>query len=229
VAHADDPQELSVPTFGCSGSLIPDRRPPARLAKPKYDGLPRYRLLSQTIRSTIFSCGRFPAALRRGDFTESLIDEAVTLGIPLLDKSDEEIVSGGKSIARKLIRREKDERRWVEVIGGKKVRRSKAVLRITHPVQRADEDGKVEWVSPVDKLPSGFDGRPLGLTAANINEVEARLVEHLDGQRQILTVITTIGAENFRWALSYVERKRGGVPIPAADRDRFRRLRVRLG
>jgi len=229
--HADDPQELSVPTFGCVGSKIPDRKPPARLAQPKYDqlqpnGFPQLQLLSQTIRSTMFSSGRFPKSLtERSDFIENLVEEGVNLGTALLDKSDAEIVTGAKSIARKLIHREKKEVRWTETVDGKQIRKSRAEIRIQHPVERVDE--KTEWVTPVDALEVDANGKLLGVTAQNINEVEARMIEQIYQLRLQSSVIGLIGVENWRWATEYTTRK-GDGSLTNADHQLFKRLKEKV-
>jgi hypothetical protein len=216
----------------------------------------QYDLLIETIRGTIRSCGRFPAFIRYGDVIGGLIDEGVSLGRQLLRlqitsaersfleyvwddaaqmsevlisvmPSDAFVVSGAKSIARHLVHREKIETRWFETDGmGRRVRRSRAVLRIAHPVKRHNEEGELEWSDPADDLTVDADGSVVA--HGNLNEVEERMVARLDRLRLRLRVISAVGSENYRWMTEYVERKHSGVPIPPADRDRFRNLKNKV-
>lgn len=221
---------------GCSRSLIPDVKPRVRLATQRVAEFPQYSLLVKTIRTTLFACGRFPQYLRHNsDFVESLVDDGVTLGTGLLGKSDAEVRSGAKSIARRLIHREKVETRWYETDEtGKKVRKSKAAMRIEHPVEHhGDEnadpfngaEGDKEWVDPLSGVGVDADGRVIGVTPANFNEVEARMIERLDHLIQRLRIIDAVGPDNFRWMVEYHDRKRAGVPMSAADRQRFKTLK----
>ena len=219
-----------------SRSLIPDVKPRVRLATQRVDELPQYSLLVKTIRTTLFSCGRFPQYLRKdSDFVESLVDDGVTLGMSLLGESDAEVISGAKSIARQLIHREKVETRWVETDEtGKKVRKSKAVMRIEHPVKRHGDvnadpfwgaEGDKEWCDPMGEVGVDADGRLVSVTPLNFNEVEHLMIEHLDFLRQRLRVIDAIGPDKFRWMVEYVDRKKTGVPVSPADRTRFKTLK----
>jgi hypothetical protein len=229
---------MSHDNIGCQHSLIPDIKPPLRLATLRLDGFPQYRLLVDTVRATFSACGKFPAFLRRGDYVESLVDEAVSLGAPLLGKTDDDIRAGAKSIARRIIHREKHETRWWETDEtGRRVRKSSAVMRIAHPVQRhgdhnADSiwgvDGDLEWSDPADTVEVDADGHLVEDARRNVNEVEARLIARLDRLRLRFHVINAIGRENYRWVVEYIDRKRAGVPIPSADRDRFRNLKKRV-
>jgi hypothetical protein len=235
--HDNTPQELYPSRFGCVGSLIPDRKPFARLATTKTAEYPKYNLLVKTIRTTLFSCGRFPQHLKDSDFIESLVDEAVTKALPLLRQSNADIKAGAKSIARQLIHREKYEFRWRDESTGRRVRKSKAMLRLTHPVQiHGDEnadpfngaEGDLDWDNPLDGVECDADGRLIGVTAANYNEVEARMVAHLDRLSLRLSIINHIGADNLRWMTDYVDRRGSGIPIKVNDRNRFRSLKQKV-
>jgi len=177
----------------------------------------------------LFSCGRFPNALKQGDFLKNLIEEGVGLGLALLSEDDSEIISGAKSIARKLIHREKYEKRWTETVKGRQVRKSKSTMRLAHPIFRPDDSrAGGEWVDPTSELSVDSSGRLIGVTAENYNEVEARMVAHLDELILQSNVIATIGTEDWQWCLAYTERKHSGTPIPPADRDRFRALKTKV-
>jgi hypothetical protein len=236
--HEDEPQELFPSRFGCTGSRIPDRKPSARIKTLRTDGFPKYQLLVKTIRTTLFSCGRFPKHLKDSDFIESLADEAVTKASPLLRGRNADIVAGAKSIVRQLIHREKQEFRWFETdeATGKKVRKSKALLRVKHPVQRHGEEnadpfngaaGDLEWDNPLNEVGVDADGRLTGVTAANYNEVESRMVAHLDRLSLRLSIINHIGADNLRWMTEYTERKGDGTLVNA-DHQRWNRLKTKV-
>jgi hypothetical protein len=89
---------------------------------------PKLQLLNKVIRTTLYTCGRFPAHLKHGDFIESLVIEGVSIGLPLLRRSNADLIAGAKSIARRLIRTTEIERSWWErdETTGKMVYRSKA-------------------------------------------------------------------------------------------------------
>jgi len=235
--------------------------PIAKLAQPRYDGhpslpqiafglpkrqlqgLPKLELLTRTIRSTI-NGGRLPKYLN-GDYLKNLIEEAISLGMHLLDRDDDVLIAGAKSISRKLIHREKHEfRRW-EIKDGKRVRTSKADMRIVHPVKRPDENGKLDWVSPLDNIPSASDGRPI-LSTVNLNHSEAQMIDHLDllkaqTQRtlqdaigddhfkQLQAIDSVLGSENLAWMLEYVTRDdEPSNPLTKAERQKFHRLKQKL-
>jgi hypothetical protein len=178
----------------------------------------------------MYGSGRWAAYLRRGQFVEGLIDEAIAkcLAAGLLRKKDDGLVKDARSIVRAIIRREKGpEKRWWETDPktGKKIRRSKALPSpIVHPIPHPEEAG--EYISPLDTAQSGADGRPVG--TSNVNLTEQDLVEQIETSILQGRVIAAIGLENWQWALEFTERQGEGKPVSAHDYKRFQTLKDRV-
>lgn len=233
LSYEDEPQVLFVREAGCAGSLIPDKQPPARLATTKTYGDRRYKLLNDTVRNTMFSVGRWPKSLStESDFVEGLIDEAIATTLPLLDSdiSDLDLIKTVKSLTRKIIHRERPEHRWydgsINPKTGNPVRKSKSTTLIVHPVQ-VEDDGKKEWVGPVDTAESDASGAHVS-GPQNVNQTAENRIALIAQEQLIATVVSIIGQADWDWALAYTEQIGGGEPIPAADRKRYQRIREKV-
>lgn len=197
--------------IGCVGSLIPDKEPMFTLAginrNECLEQYPQYKLLVDTIRTTLYACGRFPQSLKDGDFVKSLLDEGITLATSLLGMSDDDVASGAKSIARQLIHREQKEHRWFEVVDGKRIRKSKIVWRIDHPVKRDGGDRDATDTVVDDPLETASESLTAGshgiVTTQYKNHVEAEMIAALEAAALDCRILDILGMEDNDWLLNY--------------------------
>jgi len=214
----------------CSIDLKYSRlKPESERTPEEQEAFRRLILVEKTVQSTV-NGGRIPAHIRRPDFIANLIEEAVAACLETLDqpdRTDEEIITAACSATRQLIHQQWEEFRWLETgEDGKRVRRSESVLRIEHPVKIIDaETGKVEWFDSTENIPCDQTGQRVNDPRANINAVEARLVELLDVQVLRMKILELIGPDNYRFMAEYLEHKESPGAISDADRQKFHRLK----
>ena len=140
--------------------------------------------------------------------------------------TDGEVIAGAKSIARRLIRQTKIERRWCETVKGKQVRKSRAEMRQVHPVLGVNSDGEEDWISPVDDIECDISGaRIAGLQPIFRNATESFLVADLDRRRTMFKMLDVVGSCDLCFMLDYIEH---GKSRSSADRQRFARLKKRI-
>ena len=231
--YEEEPQELftsqTTRESGCTGSLIPDKTPPARLAKTITEGSPKYTLLVATIRQAIFT-SRLPASLtKRSDLIEGLVEQAITesLDAGLLLHGDAALVIGAKKIGRKIARQQKIETRWYETDAtGKTVRKSKSVMRELHPVEVTDDDGKKEWVGPVDSAECDTSGERIS-GPQHVNTSADNLLAKIEEDQIVRAIVTVIGESDWDWALAFTSRKGDGT-LTGEDHQRWRTIRARI-
>jgi hypothetical protein len=231
LSYEDEPQELFVREPGCSGSLIPDVQPKSRLASTKTTGAPKYKLLVETIRQAIFT-SRLPSGLtKQSDIVEGLVEEAIakSLEAGLLLRGDAALVAGAKKIGRKIARSTKKETRWYEtdLKTGTKVRKSKSVMREVHPVEIENDDGKKEWVGPVDSAASDSSGQHITGAPRHVNQTAENLLAKIAEDQIIRAITSVIGQEDWDWALDFHGRL-GDGSLTGADHQRYRTIRNRI-
>jgi hypothetical protein len=159
---------------------------------------------------------------------------ALTSG--LLRKSDDDLIAAAKSLARRLLRQQRNEYRhweWDEE-KQKMVRRSKSEWRIVSSVPKLDDDGKTtgEFVNPADPIectvPSDATGRMLDTSQPRRKNVtEDFLVSQIDREWKTLAILEAVGHDDYRFMLSYADSKHMGT-LTKPDHRRFRRLKDKV-
>jgi len=154
-------------------------------------------------------------------------------------------------IAYRIIHGERYEARHIEIIDGKKVRRSKSVSRIDDPREGNEEtvdgdaaetpEGKV-YIDPLNSVGLDMDGKLVSFlptyqsgnfcgyhfaTPKYSNVAEDRVIAKIDRDSKLRRVARLLMLDDSRFILKYIENRRKDAPNSSAERVRFLRLRKR--
>jgi hypothetical protein len=218
-----------------------DVQPRTTLTRPSYKEFPTFQFLVETIAKTIVSCGRFPKYLtNNSEYIDGLVDDAVTryFGKFTLCGKKRTIRRRARKVARQIVHREWAEFRHYELVDGKRVRKSKSILRIEHPapvygegsepvteisdVNGAGTGGSVQVYShPLDRVEVDAFGRTIGTNSTNLNLSEKAVIAALDGRMWQSWLKDYLGPDDYFFMLHYLDRDE---PATDAERQRFCRL-----